>query len=213
MIIIVDLCLGPLATFLVSSPQKPPHLLRMNIAVIITIQIAALAYGTWVLWQGRPLFYVLTIDRIELVTASDFKEAGSTPDYSSDRSCTSFPNQVQWVWAPLPENPEERDKIILSATLDGKDITVMPQYFHDWGSAIKQLNQQLHPLSKITPQLRANNPKTKNLGKINYDKFTPMKEYGWLKIEAIQRSGIMIFNRKTGCSLQFISITDPPKPD
>ena len=70
-VLLVDLVLGPTLTFLVANPGKPRSVLARDIAVILTVQVIALAYGTATLWQGRPLYYAFSVDCVQMVQASD----------------------------------------------------------------------------------------------------------------------------------------------
>ena len=98
--------LGPLATLVVANPEKPRRELARDISLIVLVQLAALGYGAHTLWQGRPLFYAFSLDRIEIVTGSDFDDevietarkqgAAIIPDWSS---------RPRWIWAPLPDDP------------------------------------------------------------------------------------------------------------
>src|ERR1700716_3905096 len=67
----VDLTLGPLVTLIIANPRKPRRELARDIAVIASVQIAALIYGAGALWHGRPLYYTFSADRLEMVQASD----------------------------------------------------------------------------------------------------------------------------------------------
>src|SRR5215469_16706020 len=53
LVVLVDLALGPTLTFIVATPAKAARVLARDIGIIVTVQIAALIYGTVTLWQGR----------------------------------------------------------------------------------------------------------------------------------------------------------------
>ncbi len=69
----VDLALGPTLTLIVAHPQKPRRVLARDICAIAAVQASALVYGVFTLWYGRPLYYTFSVDRLELVQASDLK--------------------------------------------------------------------------------------------------------------------------------------------
>src|SRR5579863_8256162 len=56
----VDVALGPLLTFVIAAPTKPRRELTRDIAIIATVQLVALGYGTFMLWNGRPLYYAFS---------------------------------------------------------------------------------------------------------------------------------------------------------
>lgn len=73
MILLVDLVLGPLLTFVVYKKHKKT--LRMDLTIIIIIQLSALAYGLYSIYQSRPVLIAYVVDRFELVRANDIIEA------------------------------------------------------------------------------------------------------------------------------------------
>src|SRR3569833_3830178 len=53
----IDVVLGPLLTFVIASPNKPRRELARDIAIIATVQLAAMGYGLSSLWLGCSLFF------------------------------------------------------------------------------------------------------------------------------------------------------------
>ncbi|MCX9154886.1 hypothetical protein OPU71_01975 [Niveibacterium sp. 24ML] len=75
MVVLVDLCLGPLLTFAVYDTKKR-ELLR-DLIVVVLIQLAATSYGVWVLYSERPAYLAFVHDRFFVVRAGDlFGPAG-----------------------------------------------------------------------------------------------------------------------------------------
>ena len=73
MILIVDLILGPLLTFVVYKKNKKT--LRMDLTVIVLIQLIALGYGLYSVYQARPVWIAYVVDRFELIRANDIIES------------------------------------------------------------------------------------------------------------------------------------------
>lgn len=142
---IVDLALGPTLTFIIANPHKPLRSLARDIAVIVAVQIVALGYGTATLWQGRPLYYTFSADRLEMTQASDI-DAGEIA-LARKRNPAFAPHWYslpRWVWAPLPDNPDEASKIVNSAVFGGGfDVIDMPRYFRPWDQGLPKLRAQL----------------------------------------------------------------------
>jgi hypothetical protein len=148
---IVDLALGPTLTLIIANPRKPRRALARDIAIIVTVQIAALVYGTATLWQGRPLYYTFSADRLEMVQASDLDSSEITlAQHQNPALAPHWYSLPRWVWAPLPDNPEEAAKIVNSAVFgSGKDVVDMPRYFKPWNQGLPQLREQLLRLDDI----------------------------------------------------------------
>ena len=72
MILLVDLVLGPLLTFIVYKKNK--RTLRMDLTIIVLIQLSALGYGLYSVYEARPVWMAYVTDRFELVRVNDIIE-------------------------------------------------------------------------------------------------------------------------------------------
>jgi hypothetical protein len=149
-VVVVDLALGPALTLVVANPSKPRRQLALDIGAIVTVQLTALVYGAVTLWIGRPLYYAFSVDRLEIVQANDLEAdeiaLGQRQNPTLAPHWYSLP---RWIWAPLPENPEEATKIAESATFGGKDVTQMPRYFKPWEQGLPKLREKLTRVDDI----------------------------------------------------------------
>jgi hypothetical protein len=122
-------------------PQRP---------VIVAVQLIALVYGSLTLWNGRPLYYTFSVDRLELVQASDLKAddiaAGRHENPALAPVWHSLP---RWIWAPLPVNPEEAQKIVASTIVGGADVIQMPRLFRPWEQGLPELRKHLKKLDEM----------------------------------------------------------------
>ena len=148
-LIAVDAALGPLLTLLIANPLKSRRELGRDIAIIVAVQLLALGYGASTLWRGRPLYYTFSIDRLQIVQASDLdphevalalkENPGFAPHWYS---------QPRWVWAPLPKDDGARAEIISSAVGGGDDVIQMPRYFQSWERGLPALREHLQTVDQ-----------------------------------------------------------------
>jgi hypothetical protein len=147
----VDLTLGPLVTLIIANPGKPRRELARDIAVIVAVQLAALIYGAATLWSGRPLYYTFSKDRLQIVQASDLE--AKEIDLGRKQNPTLAPHWYslpRWVWAPLPQDPEERSRIVAEAVMgSGTDVIQMPRYFKPWEQGEPELLTQLKAVDHL----------------------------------------------------------------
>jgi len=147
----VDLTLGPLVTLIIANPGKPRRELARDIAMIASVQIAALIYGAGALWHGRPLYYTFSKDRLQIVQASDLDP--NEIDLGRKQNPTLAPHWYslpRWVWAPLPQDPEERSRIVSEAVMgSGTDVIQMPRYFKPWEQGEPELLAQLKAVDHL----------------------------------------------------------------
>ncbi|MFN3587100.1 MAG: hypothetical protein ACK4UT_06320 [Moraxellaceae bacterium] len=55
LVVLVDLVLGPVLFFLVAHPEKSARLRRLDSIVLFSIQLAAIAWGSWQVFTQRPV--------------------------------------------------------------------------------------------------------------------------------------------------------------
>jgi len=65
MLIVIDVIIGPMLTFLVYKEGKKT--LKMDLSIIVLVQIAVLSYGIYNITEGRPVWIVQNGNRFELV--------------------------------------------------------------------------------------------------------------------------------------------------
>jgi hypothetical protein len=144
----VDVVLGPLITLIIFNPKKKS--LRFDLAVITLVQISALIYGVYTVYQARPVFIVFTIDRFEVVAANEIDpEEQQKVTREEFRSLPLDGPRI--VAADRPTDPKERDRI-LSATFAGFDLQHFPQYYvpyHERTSAVLSRAKPLADLRKV----------------------------------------------------------------
>ncbi len=150
LVTLVDVALGPLSTLIVAGAAKPRRTLARDIAVIVAVQIAALVYGCGTLWHGRPLYYAFSVDRLQMVQAYDL----DSPEIDLARRqnpelAPTWHSLPRWIWAPLPDDPQEQQKIMRSAIAGGLDVIQMPRYFKPWDQGVPELRKQLKRLAVL----------------------------------------------------------------
>jgi hypothetical protein len=147
---IVDLGLGPTLTLIIANPRKPRRELARDIGIIVTVQIAALVYGTATLWHGRPLYYAFSVNSLDMVQASDLEAAEvKLARRQNPAFAPHWYSLPRWIWAPLPEDPDEATKIASGTVFGGADVTDMPRYFKPWDQGLPQLRDQLARVDDI----------------------------------------------------------------
>ena len=148
---LVDLGLGPTLTLIIANPKKSRRVLARDVAMIVAVQLAALIYGATTLWQGRPLYYTFSANRLETVQASDIEnEEIALARKDNPSFAPHWYSLPRWVWAPLPEDPDKAADIVKSTVFGGgQDVIDMPRYFKPWSEGLPALRKQLKTLGEI----------------------------------------------------------------
>jgi len=146
----VDVVLGPTLTFIIANQKKSRRELTRDIGIIVVVQLCALIYGSVSLWNGRPLYYAFSESVLQLVQAYDIDAAEA--DIGRRQNPGLAPHWYslpRWIWAPLPQTSEEREKIVASAVSGGDDVISMPKYFKPWEDGLPSLRQQLKKVDDV----------------------------------------------------------------
>ncbi len=147
----VDVVLGPLLTFTIAGPKKPRRELARDISIIATVQLCALVYGTVSLWNGRPLYYAFSESVLQQVQAYDIDEdEWVRASKEKPELAPHWYSLPRWIWAPLPQDDDERKKIVTGViTGGGEDVISMPRYFKPWEQGLPALRTQLKKIDDV----------------------------------------------------------------
>jgi len=148
--ICVDVVLGPTLTLIIANQKKSRRELTRDIGIIVAVQLCALTYGSVSLWSGRPLYYAFSENVLQLVQAYDIDaneaKLGRKQNPSFAPHWYSLP---RWIWAPLPQDPDERAKIVTAALSGGGDVISLPKYFKRWEDGLPSLRSQLKKVDDV----------------------------------------------------------------
>lgn len=145
LIVGVDVALGPLLTLVVFDTRKKN--LAIDLALIATVQIAALIYGVYAMQAGRPVFTVFTGDTLAVVSAAEIdpKElAKARTDEFRHLSLTG----PRLVAAEQPTDTEERNSLVF-ATLAGIGIEHLPRYYTPLEGKLEKLLASARTLEQL----------------------------------------------------------------
>jgi hypothetical protein len=141
----VDVILGPLLTFVVFNKKKAS--LKMDLAIVVLIQLAALGYGVQTLWQGRPVYIAALGHRFDIVRAFEVQSLDGSP-------VTNLPKfGPELVGTRLATDPETKQKM-LSFALGGADYGFFPE-FH---TPFKQIKPDITKKTVDLKELLIKNP-------------------------------------------------------
>lgn len=143
-VVMVDVVIGPTLTLIVANAGKSTRALARDIGMIVAVQLIALGYGSVTLWLGRPLYYAFSVNCLQLVQASDLQaDEIALGRRQNPQLAPHWYSLPRWIWAPLPQDPQQAAKIVRGTVLGGQDVVQMPRYFRPWNEGLPALRQQL----------------------------------------------------------------------
>jgi hypothetical protein len=123
LILAVDVILGPLLTFAVFNRAKKS--LKFDLGVIVAVQIAALAYGMFTIYQGKPAFVTFNDSRFEIIRVTDLDakafDAASAKGFVSRAELLGKP---RWVGTVPTSDPRMRDELKFAVASIWADLYV-----------------------------------------------------------------------------------------
>lgn len=154
----VDVVCGPLLTLVLFNPAKPRRELLTDMALVVLIQLAALAYGLHTAYEARPLFLVHEVDRFRVITAGDWGDA----DVRDAIARLNAPLRPQWFKGPVTvgirnvHNAQERNDVMLESALGGRDYSQRPEFYVPYDAAYQaKALARAKPLSMFTARYPA----------------------------------------------------------
>lgn len=120
MVVLVDVIIGPLLTFIVFRPGKRG--LVFDLLAIFVLQMAAFGYGAHVLWSQRPLALAFAGDGIYVVGAGEL--GGRTWPEQLERQRPAFGPMLVYA---QPTGSIEHTMAVMEGT--AADIQALPQQY------------------------------------------------------------------------------------
>ena len=136
LVVSVDLVLGPVLTWIVFDKRKPRAELVRDLAVVGLLQLSALGYGLWSVYQARPVYLVHEVDRFVVVSAADVDPVDlplATPNFQS----LPFAGVATIGLRPHRDAGERLKSLELA--LAGKGQPVRPEYWQPLSAANRDM--------------------------------------------------------------------------
>ncbi len=187
----VDVILGPLITLIIFDTRKPR--LKWDLVAIGALQLGALLYGAWIMFDARPVYTVYTGDRFEVVPANSVDAASrnrARPEFAA------WPmTGPQVVGAHLPTDAKERSDLMSSAMVGGPDIAHLPHLYHAYADVAIDAARRAKPLSQLA---RQGNGQAALVRDYLASAGRAEDAVGYLPVRARNEDFAMIVDRKTG---------------
>jgi len=142
----VDVVVGPLMTFVVFNRAKPRREIFTDFAVIGLLQLAALAYGMWTVYQARPVHLVFEYHRLAVVHAADL-EPGSLQKAPAELRSLPLTGPTLLSLRPFKTPDEEYDSTMTA--MAGVPQAAQPTLWQSWEAARAVILHEAKPLAVL----------------------------------------------------------------
>ncbi|GAC1609803.1 MAG: hypothetical protein NVS3B3_17140 [Aquirhabdus sp.] len=144
---VVDVCLGPLITFIIFNPAK--KWLKFDLIFIAIVQLLALTYGAVTMFTARPVYLVFDEDGLfTLVSAYQIPETELKKMHSPTLPMTG----PELVGARIPKTKAERKKYIAEVFEARVDLPRMLQYHVPYETVTGDVQAKMKPLTNLLKQ-------------------------------------------------------------
>jgi hypothetical protein len=146
----VDIIIGPIMTFVVYQPNKPG--LKLDLTIIVILQLVALSYGISTVFAGRPAFIVFNQDRFDVTRLVDIDAASAkTAEQAGNESAQASWLRPRWVGAVAPADRKRAEEILFSAIDGGADWPQLPELYVPLAQVKDRMLKKAMPLSTLRP--------------------------------------------------------------
>lgn len=147
MLLVIDIIIGPLLGYIVYKEGKKT--LKMDLAVIIILQLAALMYGVFNIYQGRPAAIAFQNYQFELVRFNDVVSTNRT-------------NQLSWFKPILTavnmgETSAQKNSYYTQEVLTGIPAAYRPERYIPLEKVSQQILNEKHSISDLLKYNTQNN--------------------------------------------------------
>jgi hypothetical protein len=199
--VLCDLGLGPLSSFIVYNSRKSRRALVFDYVVIGVIQLSAFIYGIYAVSNNRPAYVVFVGDRFEVIPAGAIDDA----DLARGGAYARRPHRGPLLVAIREAGGiEEQNKMVFSG-LAGKDYSVLPEYYIPYEQDLQELRRRAKPVS----DLEKSHPEAKPLvASAVAELRVPVEQLRWMPV--MHKSGFwtVLLDHDTGHPVDWLPI-DP----
>lgn len=200
MLVSIDVILGPLLTFAVFNLKKPRVELVRDLAIIGLLQLSALAYGLWTVYQARPVHMVFEIDRFRVAHAADVDPALLAKAPSALRA---LPITGPTMLAVRPLLNDEKFSVTMAA-LNGAQMAFRPDLWQPYDADAKQ--RALQAAKPAADLLKKYPAQQAALNQIALDAGFPVADLRFLPAQARDTVWSAILTPKTGDIIGYLPV-------
>lgn len=195
LIVIIDVIIGPIIGLIIYKEQK--KYLKLDLTIVIFIQVFAMCYGVFSVFQGRPVWIVYNgNNRFELTRSNEVYTGNlwqAKPVYQ----------YVSWlkpklVSVKIAKSQKEYSQTMFDEVFGGILSTQRPEKFTD----LSEVKDQLIRHAQALPEL--NNYNNKNQVKKVLSHYSQAD--AWMPLKTNNIDMVVLINKKTGNVVQIVDL-------
>lgn len=184
LIILIDVILGPILTFIVYKKHKKT--LKMDLVVIGCVQLLALGLGVSSLALAKPVWIVFNGNKFELIQRNEIIQLNE--DIPEKYQSSRYWSKPEFVAVELSSNAEIRQKQIMDEVFSGISLAQQPAHYVE----IEKIFPKFQSIASLVAQLYQYNDKS-TVDKILAD-HADFKL--WLPLKAKERDMVVLIGER-----------------
>jgi hypothetical protein len=190
----VDVFLGPLLTLIVFKPQKKS--LKFDLTCIAMLQIIAMSYGMYVMFEARPVFTVFNKTNFHVVSVVDIHPQELAKGKSEKWRTLSITGPVLVAIGA----PDKNDKVETAfAMVEAEHAYRYPRLYDDYEAHKPEVIKAAKPLKDLVVD-----DKNSAINNFLLDQNRPISDFGYLPIKSEVSEASAIIDIKTGNLIKII---------
>lgn len=194
----VDVILGPLMTLMIFSPRKPHRELRFDLAVIVSVQLAAFLYGSWIIYSERPQYLVFAHSQFFVVSGPE--SSGVPEDAVLDRAPRYGAFGPRVVYAAIPIEHTTSGSALLASIMGDPTFALDATTYQPLASNLDHVQPEALDGKEVLLEL-GDAPV-----RLAQAKDIPAKELSFFQIKGKASSGVAILRQQTGELLDILDV-------
>lgn len=201
-LLMVDVVCGPALSFILFDPAKSRKKWRLDLSLIVFVQLTALTYGMSQVASARPVFVAFEGDRFRLVQAIDINVDRLIEAPDELRSMSYKGPQIIGVRLAKPGDTDYLSSVQMS--VQGFHPSFRPSRWQSYDSQVPEVMAQL----KLIGDLRAKHPERLEeleaaLTKLNLNE----SQLGYLPlVRDVETDWIVLIERPTGVHRAYLNM-------
>ena len=142
----VDVVLGPLLTFVIFNSKKRMRERLLDFSIIGALQLTALGYGLWTVYESRPVHLVFEHQRMVAVAASDLEPALLVKALLQYQSLPVSGPTLLSIRTYKDENEKSESELM---TMMGVPPAAQPELWQPYSTAQTELLKAVLPIETL----------------------------------------------------------------
>jgi hypothetical protein len=166
--------------------------------VIAAIQLSALIYGSYALYQVHPVFVTFNIDRFTLVNARDAQpEKAQYDEYKVSKLTVA-----KFAFAQIPNDIKKRNDLLLTSAMGGADLDQRIDFYEPYKDNIpKIVAKSLNP--ELIFKNNDTNVRLKKFVSKHHDK---LDSFIYLPLNTDTKNAVIVLDRLTATPIATLDI-------